>query len=116
MQDLVVDRLTMTGRQLLKALEYEDTLCYTGLSVRYRWDDERGVYRASDLLDADGNVLDPDASYTVAMLSNMDLGQALYTSREGTGIHACDALKSHLDRCGTVAPEQVTVNGAVEER
>lgn len=116
MQDQVVDRLTMTGRQLLEALEYEDTLYYTGLSVRYRWDNERGAYRAADLLDADGNVLDPDASYTVAMLSNMDLGQALYTSREGTGIHACDALKSHLDRCGTVAPEQVMVNDAVEER
>ncbi len=115
-EEQAVARLTMTGRQLLKALERQNTLYYTGFSVRYQWDAERSAYLAADLLDAEGAVLEPDATYTVAMPSDMNLGQTLRESRETTSIHACDALRSHLERCGTVSPEQVRVNDAVEQK
>lgn len=112
----VIDRVSMTGHQLLKALEYENALYYTGFDVCYVWNDERGTYKAADLLDADGNVLDPDATYIVAMSSDMDIGGTLFESRESTSVHAREALRGYLQECGTISPEQVHVNGIVEEK
>lgn len=113
-QSVPLDRVTLTGRQLLELLPYRASYYYTGFTVQYRWDRERDSYIPVDLLDQDGAQLSLDSEYTVAILENSALRDDVYISRVGSSISLIEAMQGYVKSLGTLPP--VSVSPAVYQK
>lgn len=106
--------LEMTGVQLLGLLSYEGAYYYSGVTVLYQWDEDRGGYAAQALLDKDGDEQDADKHFTVAFLSQSPLGEHNYISRQESNTPLWAALENYMKARKTLTP--VAPNSAVYEK
>ena len=113
-QSVGLDRVTLTGRQLLKLLPCRATYDYTGFTVRYCWDRERDDYVPVGLLDQDGAELPLDGEYTVAVLATSALRGVGDISRAETSTTLIEAMRAYVESMGTLTP--VSASPAVYEK
>ena len=113
-QSVGLDRVTMTGNQLLELLPSRATYDYAGFTVRYRWDRKRDDYIPVGLLDQDGTQLPLDGKYTVAVLETSALRGIGDVSRAETSLLLIDVMREYVEQVGTLMP--TTVSPAVYEK
>lgn len=103
-----LDRVTLTGQQLLNLLPYRAAYYYTGLTVRYRGDQDRGDYVPVGLLDQDGTEIPLDGEYTVAVLETSALRGGEYGSRAETSMLLIDVMREYVEAMGTLTSSDVS--------
>lgn len=101
----------MTGQQLLDTLEYAITVdndnggwfyYFSGLRMAYDPTGEPGR-RIKEITDAQGNAIDPQRSYTVAVMDE-SVPEDKIQSCESTGILIPDLLAEAIEAKGTILP------------
>lgn len=106
---LRLDRVTLTGYQLLELLPYRATYYYSGFTVQYRWNREMDNYIPVGLLNQDGEQLPLDDEYTVAILESSALRDGDYISRTGTSSVLIEAMQVYMESLGTLIPAPVSL-------
>lgn len=101
-QSVQLDRVTLTGQQLLELLPYRTIYYYSGVTVQYRWDLKRDDYVPVGLLDQDGSQLPLDGEYTVAVLAATSLRGSDFISRTETQSALIDAMQGYVESMGTL--------------
>lgn len=107
----VLWKVTMTGADLINALEYSVSIdndkdgwfyYFSGLKVTYAPSAQPGS-RVKAITDISGNKIDPAKEYSVAIMDNA-VRQEYIKTHEDTGILITDVLKNYLSKHGTVKP------------
>lgn len=103
-----IDRVTLTGNQLLELLPYRATYYHAGFTVQYSWDRERNDYIPVGLLDEDGTQLPLDGEYTVAVLETSALRGVGDFARTETSVLLIDAMRDYVQAKGRLTPSAVS--------
>lgn len=106
-----LQKVTMTGQDLLDTLEYAVTVdndssgwfyYFSGLRMEYAPAAEPGN-RIKKITDASGNAIDPNQEYSVAVMDG-SVPEDAVSSCEDTGLLIMDILTNAIDAKGVISP------------
>lgn len=97
---------TMTGRQILAALDYNEGLYMgSGLTMKYSWNTEKNTYLASGFTLDNGKIFNLDSEYTVAANSVLRLKENSYIKKEKYSEDFFPLVQDWINEKKTLSPE-----------